>query len=107
MRGGLLRASHGGSASVRPGCDLVSSGWLAWRLLGPGELLQPTNGQGFQWWNPSATLKLDNPLKTMSLGQGTVDEDLGAVTLWGSMEDEEGLLPIGYLEANIIFAVVV
>ena len=70
---------------------------------GPGELLQPTNGQGFQWWNPSATLKLDNPLKTMSLGQGTVDEDLGAVTLWGSMEDEEGLLPIGYLEANIIF----
>lgn len=54
-----------------------------------------------------ATLKLDNPLKTISLGQGTVDEDLGAVTLWGSMEDEEGLLLIGYLEANIIFAVVV
>ena len=26
---------------MRPGCDLVSSGWLAWRLLGPGELLQP------------------------------------------------------------------
>lgn len=91
---------------MRPGCDLVSSGWLAWRLLCPDELLQPTDGQGCQWWNP-ATLKLDNPLKTVLLGQGTVDEDLGAVTLWGSMEDEEGLLPIGYLEANIVSVVVV
>lgn len=86
---------------MRPGCDLVSSGWLAWRRLGPGELLQPIDELG-----RPATLKLDNPLKTISLGQGTVDEDLGAITLWGSMEDEEGLLPIGYLEANIIFVVV-
>lgn len=52
-------------------------------------------------------MKLDNPLKTVFLGQGTVDEDLGAVTLWRSMEDEEGLLPTGYLEANIVSVVVV
>ena len=37
----------------------------------------------------------------------TIDEDLGAITLWGSKEDEEGLLPIGYLEANIVSVVVV